>query len=160
MKFRTDRKFVTHVALSLLLGAVGSWQGQPLIHGNDQAINIIITVYSVMAGFLIAIIAILGEFQPAGSWRRAEGMRPQIMTGLNRNKCLFLMYLLSLAMIFLASLFKASYPRLTTAIEYLYMFLTCIAFFWSMRLPGTLLKLQQDRIDQMIEAKRTATTKP
>jgi len=70
---RLDKKLVGLTVIAVLLGVSGANYGQPLVHGNDQAAGIIVTVYSILAGFLVAIIAIVGYplLVPPGSWRIA-----------------------------------------------------------------------------------------
>jgi hypothetical protein len=64
---------LTFLTFAVALSLVFSWVGQPLIHGNQSAIDVIVTVFSILAGFLVAIIAIIGDPAsiPKGSWRVA-----------------------------------------------------------------------------------------
>ena len=75
----------------IVAATAGSYFGQPLIHGNDTAINVIVTVFSILAGFLVAIIAIIGDplLMPSGTWRVAEGARSKTIQRLTRHKYLF-----------------------------------------------------------------------
>jgi len=110
---KLDLKFLSILILFCALAFLGAFCGQPLIHGNEQAQNIIITVFSILAGFLIAIITFLGD-QPAihakDSWRKLEGRRPEIVKQLAKHKFLFWLYMTALALIFLTVLLKPSKP--------------------------------------------------
>ena len=77
------------------IGAAAAYYGQPLIHNNNDAVVIIITVMTVFAGFLVAIIAVLGDpsLIPSGSWRLAEGRRDNIEAKLTHHIWLFVFYL-------------------------------------------------------------------
>ena len=75
--------------LLFLLGCValsgaGSYFGQPMVRDNSDAVTVMITVITVFAGFLVAIITILGDpaMIPAGSWRVAEGRHRSLGCGL------------------------------------------------------------------------------
>ena len=46
--------------MAIAAGVAGAYFGQPLIHGNKDAVNIIVTVYSILAGLLVAP----GEIHP------------------------------------------------------------------------------------------------
>lgn len=130
--------------------------GPPLIHGNDQAINVIVTVFSILAGFLIAIIAIVGDpsLMPPGSWRLAELQRPAINARLLRHKWLFLLYLGTLGLLFASIVGSPAYPRAVLWLERCYLAIAAAAFLLSLRLPGALMRMQQERIDAVIERRR------
>nr|VFK28854.1 MAG: hypothetical protein BECKMB1821I_GA0114274_100755 [Candidatus Kentron sp. MB]VFK74123.1 MAG: hypothetical protein BECKMB1821H_GA0114242_100154 [Candidatus Kentron sp. MB] len=149
------RKVLFAVSTILIAGFSASF-GQPLIHGNEQAINVIITVFSILAGFLVAIIAILGDptLLPPGTWRAAEVQREKLVRRLVGYKWLFLLYLITLALAFTSLLFKDHYPTITVWIEIAYLFFGTCVFICSLRLPEWLMKLQEERIDAMIEHRR------
>lgn len=154
---------IFYILLSLAIGALCAWLGAPFVYDNGDAINILITVYTVFAGFLIAIIAILGDplSIPSGSWRVAENNRERIRGRLIRFSYLFGLYLLTIAIIFVGVLLKkapeSSVPVLCKEwIARLYLFFGSAAFMFSLSLPGTLVKIQQARVDEEIERRRKA----
>lgn len=142
--------------LAVALGVFAAYFGQPLVHGNDQAINIIVTVFSVLAGFLVAIIAIVGDpvLLPPGTWRAAEMERTKLNSRLIRHKWLFTLYLITLALIFISLLLKDKAPVLAIWLERAFLFFGVFAFALSMALPGALIKVQRERIDAVIEHRR------
>lgn len=152
-----DKKKVTIGIISIILGILASIFGQPFIHNNANAVNVLVTVYSILAGFLIAIIAIIGDpaLLPSGTWRAAEIERTKTKNRLIRHKWLFLVYLITLALIFLSFLIDNKLPLLTKIIEHAYIGIGAIAFFLSMQLPHSLMKIQQERIDSIIEHRRS-----
>lgn len=151
-----DWRSVLATACALVLGLLGSYFGQPLIHHNDTAINVIVTVFSILAGFLVAIIAIIGDplLIPSGTWRAAEGSRRKTIQRLTRHKYLFHVYLIALALVFASTLLKDTSPGVGIWLERAYLFLSIFAFALSMRLPSALMQLQQERVDHLIEARR------
>lgn len=146
-------KFAVCVALWSFLVACLS---QPLIHGNQDAINVIVTVFSILAGFLIAVITLVGDPKslPSGSWRAAKLGSELTYNRLNRHKWLFYLYLVSLFLIFISIVIKSSFPVLQISIEYAYMFFATAATFFSFKLPAGLMQLQQERIEQEIEERK------
>ncbi len=156
MKHNIDWLKIRIGLLAIILGALSSYFGQPLVHGNDQAINIIVTVFSVLAGFLVAIIAIVGDpvLLPPGTWRAAEMERTKLNSRLIRHKWLFTLYLVTLAFIFISLLLKDKTPEVTIWLERAFLFFGVFAFALSMALPGALIKVQRERIDAVIEHRR------
>jgi len=151
-----DLKFIGYNIIAAELGWIVACHGQPLIHGNEQAVNVIVTVYSILAGFLVAIIAIVGDplLVPSGSWRIAEGNRHKTIQRLTRHKYLFYIYLLSLGFVFASALFKNCHPSVTVWLERIFLFLSIFAFAMSLCLPSALMKMQQERCDSIIETKK------
>jgi hypothetical protein len=140
----------------LIIGGIVAFIGQPLIHGNDTAINVVVTIFSILAGFLVAILAMVGDplLLPLGSWRSAELSREKIDKKLTRHKILFELYLYSLAFIFAALLTRLSNPNLTIWFERIFLFFSTIAFIVSFRLPKILMDSQRQRIDAIIKERR------
>jgi hypothetical protein len=141
---------------AVVSGLLVSYYAQPLVHNNDEAVNVIVTVFSVLAGFLVAIIAIIGDpmLIPPGSWRAAELGSHNLTRRLLRHKWLFIIYLLSLGLIFISVLLKSACTELVVWIERVYLFLSSVAFICSLWLPGTLMRMQKERIDHEIEHRR------
>jgi hypothetical protein len=129
---------------------------QPLIHGNEAAINIIVTVFSILAGFLVAIIAVVGDpaLLPPGNWRVAEQERKKLDRRLTRHKALFMSYLITLGLIFLSLLAAKSIPSLGYWLERIFLFLGSLAFLYSLKLPGALIETQRERINLIIDQRR------
>ncbi|MEI6829372.1 MAG: hypothetical protein WCK64_05900 [Synechococcaceae cyanobacterium ELA445] len=140
------------IALSLVFSRVG----QPLIHGNQSAVDVIVTVFSILAGFLVAIIAIIGDpaSMPKGSWRVAESKMPSIEDKINKQKWLFTGYLVTLGLIFASLLASKASVQIATILEHIYLFLSSVAFIYSLKLPGFLSRIQRERVDAEIEARR------
>ena len=108
MSYQVDTTKIKFALAIILYSGAGAYWGQPLIHGNDNAVNIIVTVFSVLAGFLVAIITIIGDPSslPSGGWQRARLGSEALYNRLTRHRLLFTMYLITLLFIFIASLVK------------------------------------------------------
>lgn len=139
-----------------IFGAVSSFLVQPLIHENQEAINIIVTVFSILAGFLIAVITLVGDPQslPPGSWRLARHGSDLTYRRLLRHKWLFIAYLITLFLIFLSILIKDKPDNYQVLLEYIYMFFASVSCLLSFTLPGALIDLQRERIENEIIERR------
>ena len=156
MSSSVDRKKVLFALFSVAFGLFAAIYGQPLIHGNEQAISVIVTVFAILAGSLVAIIAVTGDpmlFSP-GTWRLAQVESEQISNRLIRHKWLFFLYLITLGLIFLSILTKTNYPGTSIWLERVYLFFCTTAFIWSLCLPFYLIKIQKERIANLIKLRR------
>lgn len=156
MKNSIDFAKIRFGIFAVILASLASYLGQPLVHGNEQAVNVVVTVFSVLAGFLVAIIAIVGDpvLLPPGSWRAAELERGKLDRRLVRHKWLFTLYLLTLGLVFFALLLKDKDSSIVLWIERGFLFFGVFAFVLSLALPGSLMKVQRERIDAVIEHRR------
>lgn len=158
MNQRIDSRKVKYAVVVSLLGALLTYLGKPLISSNQDAINVIVTVFSILAGFLIALITMIGDPKslPSGGWQVAELSRSLTYNRLTRQKWLFYIYLIALVLIFLSMLVKKEFPAFNNIIEYCYLFFSIVAFLLSFQLPSLLMNLQKERIEQEISERRRA----
>jgi hypothetical protein len=141
---------------SLTFGILAGVWGQPLIHGNSDAVNVIVTVFSILSGFLVAVITIIGDPSVAASrdrWRFSELHRDNVRRRLTRNKWLFVLYLVTVSLVFLAALVK-NIPSIVLWVERAYLCLAVLAFCQSYKLPWALANIQMRRYDDIIEDQR------
>lgn len=149
------------ILICLCASAVGAYYGQPYARENSDVIIIIITVVTVFAGFLVAIITILGDpaMIPDGSWRIAEVRRENIEQKLTRHVWLFIFYLTAIGFLFVGALLNKAPDSVVsvewkTWIERLYLFFGIASFLFTFSLPNALLKFQIGRIDAEIDRRR------
>ena len=127
---KIDRHKITFGFAVLLWSCIGSYYGQPLIHGNQDATNIIVTMFSILAGYT------------------------RTYNRLVRHKWLFKLYLTTLAFVFLSVLLKDKLQDYQVIIERIYLAFALAAFIFSLRLPSTLMVIQQERIEHEINERR------
>lgn len=151
-----DRNKVKYALAVALWGSLGTYFFKPLIEGNQDAINVIVTVFSILAGFLIALITLIGDPKslPNGGWQVARLGSDRTFNRLTRQKWLFYIYLIALVLIFLSTLLKSKFKEVNNFIEYAYLFFSIVAFILSFKLPGTLMELQRERIEQEIDERK------
>lgn len=146
--------------IAVSAGVVAGWCGLDFVHNNEKARDVIVTVFSILAGFLIAIMTLLGDQSVLpGSWRIAETQREAIRSKLIRQKWLFYFYLVTLSLIFIHTLIETKYLVLADWIERGYFGFAVTSFILSFKLPSTLMEVQTDRIDAVIGARKAAASK-
>jgi hypothetical protein len=140
-------------------GVMGAYFAQPYMHHNADAVLIIITVFTVFAGFLIAIITIIGDpiMIPEGSWRLAEGGREKMSRRLVMHIVLFVLYLVTIGLLFAGSILEKAISEdniWTLWTERAYLFMAISSFLFTFALPASLLEMQKARYDAEIERRR------
>jgi hypothetical protein len=157
----------------VICGAIVAWLAQPYVHDNGDAKAAIVTVLTVLAGFMIAIITVLGDPAaiPDGSWRTVAIRKNSIEHRIIRHAWLFVLYLLAIAFLFAGlvvgkvtdnevwSVFKTHWELIKTAIDYVYIFLGVTSFLLSFGLPFSLRKIQMDRLKIEEERRKKASLK-
>ena len=149
--------FAYGISTLVIAVAAGFW-GAPLISGNTEARSVIVTVFSILAGFLIAVMTLYGN--PAimtGSWRKDQLKKNRIRVRLIRQKYLFYLYLLTLTVVFITTLTCKIWPSVTQYLERVYFGLSVWAFFLSFRLPSSLMEAQMGVLDAIVGTKRNKT---
>jgi hypothetical protein len=153
-----DSHKIKYAVCVILWGSLGAYFAKPLIANNQDAINVIVTVFSILAGFLVALITLIGDPKslPSGGWQVARLGSDLTYNRLMRQKWLFYIYLIALALIFLSMLLKKEFQAINCVIEYGYMFFSIVAFMLSFKLPSMLMEMQKERIEQEITERRKA----
>lgn len=141
-KIRTIFFFV-----GLLSGAMASYFKAALSLDTSQLTSVLVTLFSVMAGFLIATITFIideghPEFHSRMSYKKYQKLFDR---RLRRNTWMFYCYLCVLLAILLASLLRNVFPVITDGLERLYVGLGLAAMIWSFTLPSVLAQLQKDK---------------
>jgi len=145
--------------ICLLLSAVGAYYAQPFVKENADAVMILTTVFTVFAGFLVAIITILGDpsLIPEGSWRVAEGRRDSVEAQLIAHVWLFVIYLLAIALLFVGVVVRDAPvvpDEIKMWIDRAYLFVGFFSFLLTFGLAKSLLTIQVGRIEAEIKRRR------
>lgn len=149
------------IAFSVTVGAVSACYAQPYVDPNSDAVTIVITVFTVFAGFLVAIITILGDpvLLPEGTWRAAEVRRDTVERRLIWHSWLFTAYLVAIALLFIGVVLSKAqlapnHLWIKEWIERGYLFVGITSFLFSFALPWTMMTIQRRRVDTEIERRR------
>jgi len=149
----------TFLATSLLASIAVAYFGEPYAIQNTDAILVLVTVFTVFAGFLVAIVTVLGDpgLIPPGSWRIAEVRREETENRLIRHVWLFVLYLIAIALLFAGVLLEKGPGVDAFAKSWITRAYLCVgsfSFLLTFALPFSLLALQRARIDAEIERRR------
>lgn len=165
-------KKTTSLLLTLIVSGSLSVFFQPLL--NDNALDTLVNIYSILAGFLIGVIALIGDpaSLPSGSWRIAEAATKNTFRSLQGTRNLLYIYLLTLFLIFLYKLLSIdgitsiliSYGVTLDVKSYLVvikewselfiLFCSFVAFGYSFKLPSKLYLIQYQRVNKEIASRR------
>ncbi|MFG9327317.1 hypothetical protein ACEP1W_15245 [Pseudomonas aeruginosa] len=156
MKKQLDWSRIRFFCYAAILSCEGAFLAKPLMLENSEALSVIVTAYSILAGFLVGIITMIGDPKslPSGSWQVARLSSEIIYRRLKCHKFLFTAYLATIALIFLSILLKKNNSDINDFVEYIYLFLAIFCFLYSLKLPSTLMQLQEERIEEEIRARR------
>lgn len=146
-------------------GVFGAYYAQPFVVKNSDLILILVTVFTVFAGFLIAIITIIGDpiLISEGSWRRSEGGRARMRQRLNLHIALFVLYLVTIALLFVGVVLEKAmddHDAIRTWIERAYLFFGITSFLLTFGLPVALIEMQTNRYDAETERRRQGVGLP
>lgn len=155
------------ILLCIPISALAAYYGQPFVGGNADAIVVLTTVMTVFAGFLVAIIAVLGDPStlPKGSWHGVELRRPRLVSSVIRHASLFYVYLVAIALLFIGVLVSKEPSSVVplwvkTWVERGYLFFGVFSFLLTLGLPKSLANIQIARTDAEIERRRRAAGTP
>ena len=132
--------------------------GEPVTWQNTNALNILATVFSVFAGFIIAIVTVLGNptILYSGSWRMASAHRRQLRSKLRRQIALFYVYLSILGLTFASALLDniEGCSLIADWVARIALSLGAGAFVWSFALPFSIFRASMDSLDEGVESRR------
>lgn len=150
---------IIFILVCALIALVATPFVQPYLKHNDNIILIIITVFTVFAGFLVGIITIIGDpaLIPDGSWRLAELSLEQVEKRLVTHVSLFMLYLLTIVFLFIAVILEAALSDKNIVkiwVERLYLFFGMFSFLLTFALPSMLIRVQKARVEAEVERRR------
>lgn len=151
---------VTALVAAVTVAAAFAWAFQPSYHGNDNAIMVVTTVFSVLAGFLITVLAITADERSlrGSSWRQDAVYFELIKKDLRRHRNMFYLYLLVLLLAFLGSLDLCWPLAWQQSLERVLLFFAALAMLWSFRIPGYLMRRHMDALERRIKERRDRET--
>jgi hypothetical protein len=142
-----------------IIGAIGAYYAQPYASHNSDIVLIIVTVFSVFAGFLIAVITIIGDpiMIREGSWRVAEVGHDTMRSRLFSHIGLFILYLVTISALFIGVIIEKACPHsaVKVIVEWLYLFFGITSFLLTFALPASLWNMQKARYEAEIERRRS-----
>lgn len=146
---------------SVVVSALVAYFFHAKYHNNSNALTILTTVFSILAGFLIAVFAIVADERAlrGKSWKSNVAELELIRRELRSHRRLFSLYLVVLTLAFIVALDFGWPMKLQERIEYVLVFLASMAMIWSFRLPSYLMSRHMDALDRVIESRMNEQTK-
>lgn len=156
---RVNWSLVRYVGLAMVLSALCGYAFQPWYHVSSDAPSILATILSILAGFLVAVMAIVGDERTlrGKNWRQDTFYLGEVRRQLLRHRVMFYLYLGVLLLIFVGSLSSTWATSAQIAIERLVVFSAVFALLLSFRLPGELTTRQLDLLQRLIDGKRSGS---
>lgn len=158
-----SRMRIVFIVICAIFAGVASYFGHSLMRDNADAVIVITTVMTVFAGFLVAIMTILGDpvMIPKGSWRIAENRHRDLENTIIRHMYLFYLYLIAVGLMFASVLLQklphGKMPELIgDGIEFGCLFFGIWSFLLTLSLPKAIGKIQLARSEAEIEARRVS----
>lgn len=150
----TDWRRLVMIAVAVAMSGAVGYFCQPMIAGNTDAVNAVVTIFSILAGFLIAVITLIAEptLKHAKNWQELQLMKRTIQRKLFRYKLLFFLYLVTLGVAMGTFLVPEEQEGWRRALEALFLGLATFVFLASFNLPGSLMKIQMERYDAEMNA--------
>jgi hypothetical protein len=144
------------LAVAVAAGGAAYYWGGALIKDNDDVLDVIVTLFSILAGFIIAIMTLLGdESLRAGGWRRARVDADKVRRRLDRQQQLFWLYLVTLSLIVASKLVAGPLVDVSHQLERAAFGFAVTALILSYALPIALRSAQLARIEDAVEEKRS-----
>ena len=143
-------KIVGTIALSVAVG----YLFQPMVTQNSDAVNTVVTIFSILAGFLIAVITLITEptLKQAKNWQELQLMKRTVHRKMFRHKMLFFFYLITLGAALATFLVPTGHNELRQWVEVAFLGLATFVFLASFDLPGSLMKIQMERYEAELES--------
>lgn len=133
---------------------------QPWYHTSDEAHSILITVFTVLAGFLLTAITLSADVarDRGDNWRAAYFHARLARAELRLHLAMLCLYLVIIALAFVDALHLPISAPGEVWLERAILFLSVIAFLGSIKLPVDLVRGQMDRLDRHVGDRRQQET--
>lgn len=157
-KIKIDWTFARYLALCALSALALAPLLQPKYHESGEAMAAIVTVFTVLAGFMLTVIAIAadGRNLRRRDWRQDTFVLREIRDRLTRYRIMFHLYLLVPALAILAYVGPAWSAGTQSFVEGLVLFFAIFALLWSFRIPGEITSTHVKQLQQAIKDQREA----
>lgn len=166
-KIKTNQKKFSLLKILLFILSVDisvfmSINLQEKYHGNSNAMTVLVTAFSVLAGFLVAVTALVASNKSTrgGNWRQSTFYLQESRRELLKHELLFYCYLVVLALAFLVELKLGWCDLIQRWAEYALIFFATLSLFWSFFLPRQLTSKHLIELDRAIKERRDKETGP
>ncbi|MYC67252.1 MAG: hypothetical protein F4X12_13060 [Acidobacteriia bacterium] len=145
------------ILTSLAAFTVTMIYGKPVTDSNPESLRILVTIFSILSGMIIAIITLTGDakFLYMDNWRTANIHRRMIIRRLNRYKFIFHIYFAVLTLAFLVAFLgridSEEIAQFCKSCERLTLSIGAGALVLSFGLPSIIVDAHKERLDDEVE---------
>lgn len=149
-------------ALYACISVASAYLLQPWFHKNDSAFNVLITVFSILAGFIVVVTALVADDRAlrGENWRQDVRLMKTIKHQLYRHYWSFQAYLAVLVLLFFLTLAPELPGWLQLSVEYAAIGVGMFVFLLSFSLPMQLMKRQIETLNTAIKDRRKSEDGP
>lgn len=151
----TIRNWAFIIASAVLSVWLGSKYGTTL-RGSEAALSGIVSVFSILAGVLVAVISIVGDpsMLLSGNWRLGFTHAEATQIRLARYAHLIFIYIMILILVLAATLLKDSGVKGYDLVYQVLFALTSFALLMSLPLPYGLMSIQRERMTEEVKRRK------
>lgn len=159
MKRKISRVKILSFILVIEVSTVFAYFFHGSYHNNSNAVTVVTAAFSILAGFLVAVLGIGWDERVIRSrtWRASAIELDLIKKDIRKHQGMFYLYLSVLTLAFISSLdFKIFH--LDEYIDFAVLFFSCIALVYSFRLPGYLMRRNVAELDRIVRERQLRET--
>lgn len=155
-EIKIGRKKVIKLGLLLLVSIASAVILRPWYHDSDRASIILVSIFSMLSGFLLAVMAVVANDKTlrGDDWKEQTYYLEQISTELLKHQLTFYVYLTTLLFTFAASVSGTWFTCAQKAAEYGLVFFATMGVILSFRLPAELKKRHEIALQNSIKKQR------
>lgn len=157
---RISKRKVAMEVVSVVIALLAGWLLQPWYHRSEDATSVLVTVFSILAGFLAAVMAIVANDRVlrGRNWRQDTYYLREIRRELLRHSVTFYVYLAVLVLAFLTSI-SSTWPLWVQQwTEHGLLFFATLGIFHSFQLPKILSRKHVTAMEKEIRRRREKET--
>lgn len=153
---KVDWKFARYLAICLTSALVLAPLLQPAYHDKADAMAALVTVFTVLAGFMLAVMALAadGRNLRRRDWRQDTYFLKETRDRLARYRMMFHLYLLVPALAILTFIGPTWGDDVQRYAEGIVLFLAIFALLWSFRIPGEITSAHVRQLQAAIKDQR------
>ena len=145
-----DMRFIIEITIAAVFSVMIGITFQPTAEGDFEVVRTVVTIISVLAGFLIASMVIVAKpaITYAKDGRELQLMKDSVYRMLLRFKLIFLLFIATLC---LALAIRLSSDHYKWVLEMVFLSLSVFDLLISLKIPGILISMHMDIYDLEIE---------
>lgn len=150
--------FAISLVPTLILFWVGPPHGQAAADAAAVALRIMTTIFSLFAGFLMGVIAMVGDHRSIfqGRWTIASMQLRDARASLRKLVMILYLYFGAISLAFASALVASYAPKSDYALWLVYLALSvgCIPLIWSFGLPIFLFRMLMERFAEAVTERK------